>query len=34
VTYLAAPNGSVVFDAEGNLLAHVSEGEVVMLVGG
>ena len=34
VPYLAAPNGSVVFDAEGNLLAHVSEGEVVMLVGG
>ena len=34
VAYLAAPNGSVVFDAEGNLLAHVSEGEVVMLVGG
>jgi hypothetical protein len=34
VAYLAAPNGSVVFDANGDLLAHVSEGEVVMLVGG
>ncbi len=34
VAYLAAPNGSVVFDADGDLLAHVSEGEVVMLVGG
>lgn len=34
VAYLAAPNGSVIFDADGDLLAHVSEGEVVMLVGG
>jgi hypothetical protein len=34
VDFLAAPNGSVVFDADGNLLAHVSEGEVVTLVDG
>ena len=34
VANLAAPDGSVVFDADGDLLAHVSEGDVVMLVGG